>query len=149
VALTEAGSIVVLLALGVAISNSDWREREGEGGGERTRSSVAVSISSPVGGGGTTSVATDERLRGGDDVRLSQSLLVAVWSPPQLTQRGGEEEQQPGAALTLPPPGQVGLGQQCMSRVWLREQMGQTGWVEWPLGATWPYPQQFLHCVYL
>jgi len=34
VGLTEAGSIVVLLALGVAISHSDWRERVGEGGGE-------------------------------------------------------------------------------------------------------------------
>jgi len=32
--LTEAGSIVVLLAPGVAISNADWRERVGEGGGE-------------------------------------------------------------------------------------------------------------------
>ena len=32
--LTEAGSIVVVLALGVAISNADWRERVGEGGGE-------------------------------------------------------------------------------------------------------------------
>jgi len=32
--LTEAGSIVVLLALGVAISNADRRERVGEGGGE-------------------------------------------------------------------------------------------------------------------
>jgi len=32
--LTEAGRIVVLLALGVAISNADWRERVGEGGGE-------------------------------------------------------------------------------------------------------------------
>jgi len=28
--LTEAGSIVVLLALGVAISNADWSERVGE-----------------------------------------------------------------------------------------------------------------------
>ena len=31
--LTEAGSTVALLALGVAISNADWRERVGEGGG--------------------------------------------------------------------------------------------------------------------
>jgi len=42
---------VVLLALGVAISNADWRERVGEGGGETSWSSVAVSISSPAGGG--------------------------------------------------------------------------------------------------
>jgi len=38
-------------ALGVAISNADWRERVGEEGGETSWSSVAVSISSPVGGG--------------------------------------------------------------------------------------------------
>ena len=50
----------------------------GEGRGETPLSSVAVSISSPVRGGGTTSVATVERLRGGGDGRLSQSLLVAV-----------------------------------------------------------------------
>jgi len=76
--LTEAGSIVVLLALGVAISNADWRERVGEGGGEMSLSSASVSISSPVGGGGMTSVAAAERLRGGGVGRLSQSLLVAV-----------------------------------------------------------------------
>ena len=46
VGLTEAGSIVVLLALGVAISNADWRERVGEGGGEWSWRSAAVSISS-------------------------------------------------------------------------------------------------------
>jgi len=133
-----AGSIVVLLALGVAISNADWRERVGEGGGETTLSSVSVSISSPAGSGGTISVAAVERLRGGGDGRLSQSLCVAVCSAPQLTQRGREEEQQPGTALELPPPGQVGLGHRCMARVWLREQMGQTGSVEGHLGATWP-----------
>ena len=69
--------------------------------------------------------------------------------PSQLAQRGGEEEPQPAVALRLPPPGQVGLGHLCMARLWLREQMGQTGSVEGHLGATWPYPQQFLHCVYL
>jgi len=84
-----AGSIVVLLALEVAISNADWRERVGEGGGETTLSSVSVSISSPVGGGGMTSVIAVERLRGGGDGRLSQSLCVAVCSAPQLTQWGG------------------------------------------------------------
>ena len=137
---SEAGSIVVLLALGVAISNANWRERVGEGGGETSLWSVSVSISSPVGGGGTTSEITVEPLRGGGDGRLSQSLLpvVAVWSAPQLMQRGGEEEQQPGTALELPPPGQVGLGHRCMARGWLREQMGQTGSVEGHLGATWP-----------
>ena len=46
-----AGSIVVLLALGVAIWNADWRERVGEAGGERSLWSVAVSISSLTGGG--------------------------------------------------------------------------------------------------
>jgi len=35
------GSIVELLALGVAISNADWRERVGEAGGERSSSSAA------------------------------------------------------------------------------------------------------------
>jgi len=138
VGLTEAGSIVLLLALGVAISNADWRERVGEGGGESTVSSVPVSISLPAGGGGTTSVATVERLRGGGDGRLSQSLLVALWSAPQSTQLGCEEDQQSGTALELPPPGQVGLGHRCMARVWLREQIGQTGSVERHLGATWP-----------
>ena len=49
----------------------------------------------------------------------------------------------------LPPPGQVGLGHRCMARVWLREQIGQTGSMEGHLGATCPKPQQFLHCVYL
>jgi len=72
-----------------------------------------------------------------------------VWVPPQLVQRSGEEEQQRGAALRLPSPGQVGLGHRCITRVWLREQMGQTGEAEEHLGATWPNPQQFLHCVYL
>jgi len=120
----------------------------GEVGGETSLSTVAVSISSPVDGGGTTSVATVERLRGGGDGRLSQSLLVAVWSAPQLTQGEGEEEQQPGTALALPPRGQVGLGHRCIARVWLREQMRQTGSAEGHLGATWPKPQQLLHCVY-
>jgi len=145
VGLTEAGSIVVLLALGVAISNADWRERVGEAGGEWSWSSAAVSISSPAGGGGTTSSATVERLRVGSLGRLSQSLCTAVWLPPQLTQRGGEEEQQPGVALRLPLPGQVGLGHRWEARVWLREQMGQTGSVDGHLGATWPKLQQFLH----
>ena len=146
--LTEARSIVVLLALGVAISNADCRERVGEGGGETSLSSASVSISSPVGGGETTSLATVERLRVGGDGRLSQSLLVAVWSAPQLPQWGGKEEQQPGTALALPPLGQVGLRHRCRTQEWLREQMGQTGWAEEHLGATWPYPQQFLHWVY-
>jgi len=72
--LTEAGSIVVLLALGVGISNADWRERVGEGGGETSRSSVAVSISSPAGGGRTTSSAVVEHLRGGGVGWEQQSL---------------------------------------------------------------------------
>jgi len=76
--LTEAGNIFLLLAPGVAISNANWRERVGEGGGKTSRSSLAASISSPTGGGVTNSVATVERLRGGGDGRLSQSLLVAV-----------------------------------------------------------------------
>ena len=63
-------------------------------------------------------------------------------------QRGGEEEQQPGTALKLPLPGHVGLGHRWIALVWLREQMGQMGSDEGHLGATWPYPQQFLHCVY-
>jgi len=66
---------LVILAVGVAILNADWRERVGEGGGEKSRSSVAISISSPLGGGGTISVATVERLRGGGDGWLSQSLI--------------------------------------------------------------------------
>jgi len=139
------GRIVVLLALGVAISNADWRERVGEAGGEWSSSWVAVSISSPMGGGGTIASAAVERLRAGGAGRDSQSLWVAVWDPPQLTHRGGEEEQQPGVALRLPLPGQVGLGPLCDARVWLREQMGQTGSVAGHLAATWPNPQQFLH----
>jgi len=74
VGLTEAGSIVGLLAVGVAISNADWRERVGEGGGETSWSSVAVSISSPAGGGRMTSSAAVERLRGGGVRRELQSL---------------------------------------------------------------------------
>jgi len=69
-----AGSIVVLRALGVAISNADWREQVGEAGGGRSLSSVAVSISSPTGGGRTIVSASVERLRGGGDGRDSQSL---------------------------------------------------------------------------
>ena len=72
-----------------------------------------------------------------------------MWAPPQLAQRSGEEEQQPGVALAWPFPGQVGLGHWCMARVWPREQMGQTGPTEGHLVATCPKPQQFLHCVYL
>jgi len=134
----EAGRIVVLLALGVAISNPDWRERVGEGGGDTTSPSVAMSISWPADGGGGTSTAVVERLRVGGTGRLPQSLSVAVWFPPQLTQQDGEEEQQPGVTLRLSPPGQVGLGQRCIARVWLREQMGQTGSGAWHLGATCP-----------
>ena len=78
VGLTEAGSIVVFLALGVAISNADWRERVGEGGGERSWTSAAVSILSPTGGGGTSSAVTVERPRVGGTGRLSQSLYTAV-----------------------------------------------------------------------
>jgi len=55
---------------------------------------------------------------------------------PQLTQLGGEAEQQPGVALMLSPPGQVGLGHQCVARVLLTEQMGQTGSVKGHQGAT-------------
>jgi len=69
-----AGSIVELLALGVAISNADWRERVGEAGGKRSSSSAAVSIASPMGGGGTIVSVAVERLRVGGDGRQSQSL---------------------------------------------------------------------------
>jgi len=69
--------------------------------------------------------------------------------PPELAQRGGTEEQQPGGALRLPLLGQVGLGQRWAAQVWLREQMGPSGSAEGHLGVTWPKPQQFLHCVYL
>jgi len=117
----------------------------GEAGGQRSLSSAAVSIWSPAGGGGTIVSAAVERVTVGGDGRDSQSLLVAVWGPQQLTHRGGEEEQQPGVALRLPPPGQVGLGYRYDARVWLREQIRQTESVAGHLGATWPYPQQFLH----
>ena len=53
--LTKAGSIIVPLTLGLAISNADWREWVGEGGGPWSSSLAAVSISSPAGGAGTTS----------------------------------------------------------------------------------------------
>ena len=53
-------------------------------------------------------------------------------------QRGGEEDQQPGTALELPPPGQVRLGYRWLARVWYRALMGQTGSVEGHLGVTWP-----------
>jgi len=71
---TWAGSIVELLALGVAISNADWRERVGEAGGERSSSSAALSIVSPAGGGRTIVSAAVEHLRVGGDGRESQSL---------------------------------------------------------------------------
>jgi len=71
---TGAGRIVELLALGVAISNADWRERVGEAGGERSSSSTAVSIASPAGGGRTIVSAAVERLRVGGAGRVSQSL---------------------------------------------------------------------------
>ena len=57
-----AGSIVDLLALGVAISNTDWRARVGEAGGEMSSLSASVSISSSVGGAGTIGSAAVERL---------------------------------------------------------------------------------------
>jgi len=69
-----AGSIVELLALGVAISNADRRERVGEAGGKRSSSSAAVSIASPTGGGRTIISAAVERLRVGGGGRESQSL---------------------------------------------------------------------------
>jgi len=90
-----------------------------------------------------------EPLRVGGDGRLLQSLCVAGCSPPQLTQRAGEEEQQLGVALRLPPLGQVGLGHGWLARECLREHMGQTGSGEGHLGPMWPKLQQFWHCVYL
>jgi len=71
---TGAGRIVELLALGVAISNADWRQRVGEARGESSLSSVAVSISSPAGGGRTIVLAGVERAGVGGDGRDSQSL---------------------------------------------------------------------------
>jgi len=71
---TGAGSILELLALGVAISNADWRERVGEAGGKRSLSSAAVSIASPTGSGRTIVSAAVERLGGGGTGRESQSL---------------------------------------------------------------------------
>jgi len=71
---TGAGSIVELLALGVALMNADWRERVGEAGGERSSSSAAVSIASLTGGGRTMVSAAVEHRRGGGVGRESQSL---------------------------------------------------------------------------
>jgi len=71
---TGAGRIVELLALGIAISNADWRERVGEAGGERSSSSAAVSIASPMGGGRTLASAAEESLTEGGDGRETQSL---------------------------------------------------------------------------
>jgi len=71
---TGAGSIVELLALGVAISNADWREPVGEAGGERSSSSAAVSIASPMGRGRTIASAAVERLRVGGAGGQIQSL---------------------------------------------------------------------------
>ena len=51
---------------------------------------------------------------------------MAMCSPTQLTQRAGEEEPQPGVAIRLAPPGQVGLGHRWLGQVLLREQMGET-----------------------
>jgi len=74
-----AGSIVELLALGVAILNADRREQVGEAGGKRSCSSAAVSISSPNGGGGTIVSPAVERQRAASGGRDLPSLLVAVW----------------------------------------------------------------------
>ena len=72
--LTEVGRMVDLLALGVAISNADWREQVGEGGGDAMSSLAAGSISSPVRGGCGTSTAVVERPKVGGPGRLPQSL---------------------------------------------------------------------------
>jgi len=69
-----AGSIVVLPALGVAISNANWRERVGEAGGERSLPWVAVAILSPTGGRGTIISAVVECMRVGGEGPDSQSL---------------------------------------------------------------------------
>jgi len=69
-----AGSIVELLALGVAISKVDWKERVGEARGERSSSSAAMFIALPEGGRRTRASATEERLRVGRAGRESQSL---------------------------------------------------------------------------
>ena len=71
---------------------------------------MAVSIVLLVGGGGVFIEVAAERLTAGGAGWLVQSLKSAVWSPPQLAQQAGDEEQQPGVALRLPPLGQVGLG---------------------------------------
>jgi len=69
-----AGRIIVLLALGLAISMADWRERVGEAGGEWSAWAVAVSISSSTGGGRTIPSSAAERVRVGGDGRDTQSL---------------------------------------------------------------------------
>ena len=58
---------------------------------------------------------------------LGQSLKRAAWSPPQLAQRDGQVEEEPGVALRLPLLGHVGFGHRWFEREWLREQSGHTG----------------------
>jgi len=110
VGLGGARIIVILLACGVSASQADRSGRVGEGAGDRFSLSVAVSISSPVGGGCNTFGDGAERLIVGGAGQLGPSFNRAVCSAPQLTQRDGEEEQQPGVALRLPPLEQVGFG---------------------------------------
>ena len=143
----EAGIIVVLHARGVSASKARWGERGGEEGAGGLSSSVAVSISWLRGGAGVFSGGGAERHRAGEGRWLGQSLNRAGCSPPRLVQWDGEEQQQPGVALRLPPLGQVGFGHWWFEREWLREHSGHTVSSKGQQGATWPKPQQFLHCV--
>jgi len=146
--LGRAGIIVVLLARGVTVSQALRSERVGEAGGDWSTLSVALSIALPMGCGDMFSGGGAEHLRVGGAGPLGQCLKSAVCSPPQLTQRDGEEEQQPGLGLRLQLLGQVGLGHEWFERVWSREQSGHTRADVGQLGATWLKPQQFLHGVY-
>ena len=82
----------------------------GEAGGDVSASSLAVSISSPAHCGGSIVEVGTEGGRAGGARRVAQCLNKGVCSSPQLTQRGGEEEQQRGVSIRLPPLGKVGLG---------------------------------------
>ena len=96
----------------------------GRGVSATSASSSVMSISPSSGGGRSGAGSEEEGSFWGHFGRAGHAGSVAGWSPPQLAQWEGEEEQQSETGRRLPSLGQVGLGQRCSVFLWCRAHMG-------------------------